>query len=400
MMTVRLIAHTPEPEKVVAAAAKLCYSDAHITDLLDGLTEEKTAKFLTMLSDLGHASPIEHASFTFGIEGVSRTLLAQITRHRIASFSVQSQRYVRLDDFRYVTPPEIEAIPEAKAAFLASMEEDAKRYLDLAHKLEEGHTARLMVWETLYCAAAAIVGGLAAGVLLSKLVLLLLLQLSHLPVEYGFEISLSGMADTAALFGFLFLLTLNNLALLGMGRLRTLINLVTAQGILLGGLLLIHDHALLAVAVLLIKGGLLPWLLHRTRRQIGADPHIKPRLGFGLAVLTGLACLVFSLWLEGRLPMTPGLFPPLLLPAGLTTLFCGLLLVVGRATALSQVMGYLVAENGIFLLGIPLMTAGAVWFELTLLLDIFVAVFVMGIAINHISHTFESIDVGFHDLRD
>lgn len=69
MMTVRLIAHTPEPEKVVAAAAKLCYSDAHITDLLDGLTEEKTAKFLTMLSDLGHASPIEHASFTFGIEG-------------------------------------------------------------------------------------------------------------------------------------------------------------------------------------------------------------------------------------------------------------------------------------------------------------------------------------------
>ena len=116
----------------------------YITDLLDGLTEEKTAKFLTMLSDLGHASPIEHASFTFGIEGVSRTLLAQITRHRIASFSVQSQRYVRLDDFHYVIPPEIEAIPEAKAAFLESMDEDAKRYLDLAKKLEDGHTARLM----------------------------------------------------------------------------------------------------------------------------------------------------------------------------------------------------------------------------------------------------------------
>ena len=129
---------------VVAAAAKLCYSDAHITDLLDGLDEEKTARFLTMLSDLGHASPIEHASFTFGIEGVSRTLLAQITRHRIASFSVQSQRYVRLDDFRYVIPPEIEAIPEAKAAFIESMNEDAQRYLDLVQKLEDGHTARLM----------------------------------------------------------------------------------------------------------------------------------------------------------------------------------------------------------------------------------------------------------------
>ena len=144
MMTVRLITHTPEPEKVVAAAAKLCYSDAHIADLLDGLDAEKTAAFLQKLSDLGHASPTEHASFTFGIEGVSRTLLAQITRHRIASFSVQSQRYVRLDDFRYVVPPEIEAIPEAKAAFIASMQEDAQRYLDLVKKLEDGHTARLM----------------------------------------------------------------------------------------------------------------------------------------------------------------------------------------------------------------------------------------------------------------
>ncbi len=144
MMTVRLIAHTPEPEKVVAAAAKLCYSDSHIPDLLDGLDEARTARFLDMLSDLGHASPIEHASFTFGIEGVSRSLLAQITRHRIASFSVQSQRYVRLDDFRYVVPPAIEAVPEAKAAFLAAMEQDAASYLDLAHKLEEGHAARLM----------------------------------------------------------------------------------------------------------------------------------------------------------------------------------------------------------------------------------------------------------------
>ena len=141
MMQVKLIAYTPEPEKVVAAAAKLCYSDAHISDLLDGLTEEKTVRFLNMLNDLGHASPIEHASFTFGIEGVSRTLLAQITRHRIASFSVQSQRYVRLDDFHYVIPPEIEKIPEAKQAFLDSMNEDARRYLELVQKLEDAHTA-------------------------------------------------------------------------------------------------------------------------------------------------------------------------------------------------------------------------------------------------------------------
>ena len=144
MMTVRLIAHTPEPEKVVAAAAKLCYSDAHITDLLDGLTEEKTAKFLTMLSDLGHASPIEHASFTFGIEGVSRSLLAQITRHRIASFSVQSQRYVKEEGFQFVLPPEIEALPEAKEEFLRAMEEDQEHYERLTALLKEKHQAAFL----------------------------------------------------------------------------------------------------------------------------------------------------------------------------------------------------------------------------------------------------------------
>lgn len=144
MMTVRLIAHTPEPEKVVAAAAKLCYSDAHITDLLDGLTEEKTAKFLTMLSDLGHASPIEHASFTFGIEGVSRSLLAQITRHRLASFSVQSQRYVKEDGFEFVLPPEIAAIPEAKEEFLRAMEEDQRHYQRLTALLQERHKAAFL----------------------------------------------------------------------------------------------------------------------------------------------------------------------------------------------------------------------------------------------------------------
>ena len=91
-MKVRLLAYTPEPEKTVASAAQLCYAAADIDTVRDGLTEEKTAAFVEMLADMGHESPIEHASFTFGIEGVSRALLAQITRHRIASFSVQSQR--------------------------------------------------------------------------------------------------------------------------------------------------------------------------------------------------------------------------------------------------------------------------------------------------------------------
>ena len=138
-MNVTLIAHTPEPEKIVAAAAKLCYSDSGCETLLDGLDEKKTEKFVEMLASMGHESPIEHVSFTFGIEGVSRTLLAQITRHRIASFSVQSQRYVRKNDFVYITPPEIENDDEAKKIYLKSMNDALESYNSLADILEKKH---------------------------------------------------------------------------------------------------------------------------------------------------------------------------------------------------------------------------------------------------------------------
>lgn len=137
MAKVTLLTYTPQPEKTVAMAAKLCYSPSSIDQIGEGLTEEKTASFVQMLAEIGHESPIEHASFTFGIEGVSRSLLAQITRHRIASFSVQSQRYVAESDFAYVVPPEIEAIPEAKEEFLAAMEEDRRHYERLTALLME-----------------------------------------------------------------------------------------------------------------------------------------------------------------------------------------------------------------------------------------------------------------------
>ena len=144
MLKVDLIAHTPEPERVVAAAAKLCYSPVGCEKLMEDLTPEKSARFLSMLSDLGHASPIEHASFTFAIEGVSRALLAQITRHRMASYSVQSQRYVRLDDFKFVIPPEVESDPESKALFLKAMEEEAAHYLSIAEALTAKHEAAFL----------------------------------------------------------------------------------------------------------------------------------------------------------------------------------------------------------------------------------------------------------------
>lgn len=136
-MEVTLLGYTPVPEKMIAAAAKLCYSDSGAMDLMDGLDEEKTAHFMEMLTNIGHESPIEHASFTFAIEGVSRSLLAQITRHRIASFSVQSQRYVKKSSFVYITPPAIAEDPQAKAVFEESMAHAFAAYNQLADQLEQ-----------------------------------------------------------------------------------------------------------------------------------------------------------------------------------------------------------------------------------------------------------------------
>lgn len=138
-MKVTLLMHTPDPEKIIAAAAKLCYSESGVENILDGLDEDKTEKFLNMLMSLGHQSPIEHVTFTFGIEGVSRALLAQFTRHRIASYSVKSQRYVKEGMFEFVTPPEIANNEKAKELYIKTMEADQKAYDELAEVLFEKH---------------------------------------------------------------------------------------------------------------------------------------------------------------------------------------------------------------------------------------------------------------------
>jgi thymidylate synthase (FAD) len=116
-LKVKLLTHTPDADKLVAAAAKLCYAKADVDTLLDNLTAEKVEDFINRLADLSHESPIEHASYTFAVEGVSRALLAQLTRHRIASYSVQSQRYVDKGEFDYIVPPSIAANPETAEMF-------------------------------------------------------------------------------------------------------------------------------------------------------------------------------------------------------------------------------------------------------------------------------------------
>ena len=138
-MNVELLQYNPDCEKIVAAAAKLCYSSSEIDGILNGLDHEKTVNFIERLMSLGHESPIEHITFTFGIEGVSRSLLAQLTRHRIASYSVKSQRYVNEGQFEYIIPKEIEADEKAKAIFIKAMEDDEKTYNELTAILKEKH---------------------------------------------------------------------------------------------------------------------------------------------------------------------------------------------------------------------------------------------------------------------
>lgn len=106
-MKVSLLTHTPEPEKLVAAAARLCYSNKEVSEIMDNFTEEKVEKFLNKLVELGHESPFEHVTFTFGIEGISRACSHQLVRHRIASYSQKSQRYVEESNFDYIIPPSI-----------------------------------------------------------------------------------------------------------------------------------------------------------------------------------------------------------------------------------------------------------------------------------------------------
>jgi len=139
-----LLSHTPQPEKTVAMAAKVCTSAAPLESIGGGLTEEAAAQFVDMLAEVGHESPIEHASFTFGLTGVSRSLLAEITRHRIASYSVRSQRYVDMDAFEFVVPPEIAGDEELMREYLDAMEEDRRHYERLCARLTEKRRAAML----------------------------------------------------------------------------------------------------------------------------------------------------------------------------------------------------------------------------------------------------------------
>ena len=138
-LRVELLAYTPEPEKTCALAARTCYSAMEYDELKALVNEKDQAAFLRRIAASGHLSVLEHASFTFGVSGVSRALLAQLTRHRIASFSVQSQRYVSLEKgFGYIIPPRIRELGgDAVQAFEDQMAQMQAWYRGWQEKLGE-----------------------------------------------------------------------------------------------------------------------------------------------------------------------------------------------------------------------------------------------------------------------
>ncbi|MEI7885509.1 MAG: FAD-dependent thymidylate synthase [Clostridia bacterium] len=127
-MKVKLINHTPEPEKTIAASARLCYSPIGAVDIWEDFTDEKIEKLLKKILQMGHMSPFEHASFTFAVEGISRNCSHQLVRHRMASYSQKSQRYVEESQFDYIIPPSIRNKPEALMEFENKMREIQASY--------------------------------------------------------------------------------------------------------------------------------------------------------------------------------------------------------------------------------------------------------------------------------
>ena len=134
-MKVTLINHTENPDRICAAAAQSCYSDKGATELFEATSDDRARKMIEKVVGMGHLSVVEHAHFTFSIEGVSRSLTHQLVRHRIASYSQQSQRYVDMEKADYVLPPSIDKDSEAKAEYTEAMEAAWKAYRILAQKV-------------------------------------------------------------------------------------------------------------------------------------------------------------------------------------------------------------------------------------------------------------------------
>jgi hydrogenase-4 component E len=193
----------------------------------------------------------------------------------------------------------------------------------------------------------------------------------------------------------LLLVILTDFAVLAMSRLSACIRAVAAQGLLLGVLSLVVEGAWsvhgigLALGTIAVKAVLLPWFLRWAIREASVRREVEPLVGYMASFLLGAAALVVSFAVAARLPPTES--GPLLVPVALATLIIGLVVLITRTKAVSQVVGYLMLENGIYLFGLTQTRRVPFLVDAGVLLDVFVGVFVMGIVVFHINREFDSI---------
>ena len=196
----------------------------------------------------------------------------------------------------------------------------------------------------------------------------------------------------------LFLLVLTNLTLLGSSRLAFCIRTVAVQGVVLGCIPLIGlhpftlQHGLLSLSAVVLKGGVFPWLLLRSLRVARVKREVEPFIGFSLSLSIGFFVLIGSVVFASRLPLA-GHHNHLIIALAIFTMVTGLLLLISRRKALSMVLGYLVLENGIYCLGAAVADHIPMVVEFGVLLDVWVAVFGMGIAMYQINREFDHTDV-------
>ncbi len=189
-----------------------------------------------------------------------------------------------------------------------------------------------------------------------------------------------------------------NLSLAASGSLATCIRLAAAQGVIAALLPLLAGHGVpsgtivFCCAVILLKGAIFPWLLTRARVKANVSRDAEPVIGYPASIILCLGAFAASSWLGTRLPLPETACVAWIVPASLSTIFTGFLLLTTRGKAITQVLGYLVIENGIYIFGLALFVEQPLMVEMAILLDVFVAVFVMGITIFHISREFDHID--------
>lgn len=202
------------------------------------------------------------------------------------------------------------------------------------------------------------------------------------------------------------LLILSNFVLLASSRLGFCIKAVAVQGIVLAVIPVLHEWShltaatiILCVVTLVIKGYIFPRLLNSSISRAKVRREVEPMIGYNLSLLTGLAMLVFAFWLQTRLPLANG--AGLLLPAAFFAILAGFFITFARRKAITQILGYLALENGIFAFGAAALSQHPWMLEMGILLDVFVGVFIMGVAIFHISQEFDHIDADrLASLRD